>query len=147
MRVSTGLVVAAFLLTGMSGAVGGWVGVQWGLRQSPHEQGLDELLHHQLSLTAEQNARIEAMEQTFASRKSALEAEMEAANRQLADALMSDHEYGPAAKQAIHRFHAAMGALQEETAAHIMEMRTVLTPGQAATFDETIAKTLVAPAR
>lgn len=147
MRGHLGLLLGAIVLTAVSGALGGWLGVRWGLDQASHPQGLDQLLHHNLSLTGAQNAQIEAMEASFAGRKAALEAEMEAANSELARALMTDHAYGPAAKAAIGRFHAAMGALQEETAAHVMQMRTVLTPEQAATFDDTITKTLITPAR
>ncbi len=145
MRVGPGLILAAILLTGLGGAVGGWAGVQYGLSQARGEASLDEVLHHQLDLTPDQNARIEALEHDFHTRRRALEAEMEAANRDLAAALARQHSYGPEARQAIGRFHVAMGALQEASVQHILAMRAVLTPAQAKRFDAVISKTL-APA-
>lgn len=146
MKFGPGLILAAILLTGLGGAVGGWAGVQYGLREARGEASLDEVLHHRLKLTSDQDARIEALEAGFHARRHALEAEMEAANRDLAAALARDHSYGPDARQAIARFHAAMGALQEATVQHILAMRAVLTPEQAKTFDATIDETL-APGR
>lgn len=145
MRVSPGLVLAAILLTGIGGGVGGWLGVQYGLRQAHANQGLDDVLHHELRLNDLQNRRIEALEKDFAGRRKSYEAEMEAANRDLAHALATQHVFGPDAERAIARFHVAMGALQEATIEHVLAMRAVLTPNQAATFDETLSQTL-APA-
>jgi Spy/CpxP family protein refolding chaperone len=145
MRIGPGLILTAILLTGLGGAVGGWAGVQYGLGQARGEVSLDEVLHHQLDLTPAQNVRIEALERDFHARRRTLEAEMEAANRDLASALTRDHTYGPEARQAIGRFHIAMGALQEASVQHILAMRAVLTPEQAKRFDAVISKTL-APA-
>lgn len=142
MRPWPWLILAAVLLTGIGGAAGGWLGVQYGLRQAHLDQGLDDVLHHQLGLTPDQDRRIEALEADFHRRRDALEAEMEAANRDLARALAANHSYGPEARAAIHRFHAAMGELQEATIQHILAMRAVLTPAQAAAFDRTIDQTL-----
>jgi Spy/CpxP family protein refolding chaperone len=146
-RFGPGLILAAILLTGLGGALGGWAGVQYGLSQARDEASLDEVLHHQLKLTPAQNARIEALETAFHARRRALEAEMEAANRDLAAALARQHSYGPQARQAIGRSHAAMGALQEATVQHILAMRGVLTPEQAKTFDATISETLAPTGR
>ena len=146
MRVSGGLILAAILLTGLGGVIGGWVGVQYGLREAHANQGLDDVLHHELRLNDPQNRRIEALETDFAGRRHSLEAEMEAANRDLARALATQHAYGPDAEQAISRFHVAMGALQEATIKHVLAMRAVLTPAQAERFDETLTQTL-APAK
>jgi hypothetical protein len=146
MKMSAGVILAIIVMTGLGGAIGGWVGVQYGLHAAHANQGLDDVLHHQLGLTADQNSHIEVLEQDFAGRKQALDAEMEAANRDLAGALSTQHAYGPPAQQAIERFHAAMGALQEATIQHILAMRAVLTPDQAVRFDKTISEAL-APAR
>lgn len=136
------LILSAILLAGLGGAAGGWIGVQYGLRQVQANRGLDEVMHHQLDLTPEQNRRIETLEADFRKRRLVLEGEMQAANRDLARALAANHSYGPEAQQAIHRSHAAMGALQEATIQHILAMRAVLTPAQAAVFDRTISATL-----
>jgi Spy/CpxP family protein refolding chaperone len=146
MRIGPGLILAGILLTGLGGAVGGWAGVQYGLREAQSERGLDEVLHHELNLSDAQNARIETLEAGFKARRQVLEGEMEAANRDLAAALADRHSFSPQARAAIARSHAAMGALQEATIEHILAMRAVLTPEQARRFDATISETL-APAR
>ena len=146
MKLSPAIILAIILMTGLGGGIGGWFGVQYGLRAAHANQGLDEVVHHQLGLTADENAQIKVMERDFATRRKAFEAEMEAANRDLAQALANQNTYGPDAQHAIERFHGAMGGLQEATIQHILAMRSVLTPDQAAKFDTTISEALV-PAR
>ena len=72
----------------------------------------------------------------------ALQAEMRAANADLAKAIAANHAYTPQVQAAVDRFHRAMGELQKETILHVLAMRAVLTPQQAAKFDETVAKSL-----
>lgn len=137
-------IVLIVLLTALAGAAGAWVGFQYGLTRVQSNSSLDDVLHHQLGLTAEQENRIGALEAEFAKSRKALEGEMRAANRDLSAALGSEHEYGPQAKQAIERFHLAMGALQEQTIKHILAMRAALTPEQAERFDKTVLEALTA---
>jgi Spy/CpxP family protein refolding chaperone len=137
-------VVIVALMTALAAAAGGWAGIQYGLRQTDLSPGLDELLHSELGLTADQERRIETLEEQFAVRRGALENEMRAANRDLAAAIEAEHVYGPRAQSAIDRFHTAEMALQEETIKHILAMRTVLTPEQTTRFDEAIATALTA---
>ncbi|MDB5440101.1 MAG: protein of unknown function, Spy-related, partial [Caulobacteraceae bacterium] len=87
MRLSPVLILVAILLTGLGGAAGGWAGVQYGLHKVRPEPSLDEVLHHRLGLTPEQNTRIEALEHDFTAQRRELEVEMEAANRDLAHAI------------------------------------------------------------
>ena len=136
------MVIGVVLLTAVAGAAGGWIGVQYGLRQAHPSPSLDEILHNELNLTAEQEQRIHEFEAQFAIRRQALEDEMRAANRDLAAAIQAEHTYGPRAQSAIERFHAAESALQEETVKHVLEMRTVLTPEQIARFDDAISAAL-----
>lgn len=138
------MVVGVALLTALAAAAGGWAGIQYGLRQSFPNPGLDELLHTELGLAPDQEQRIEAMEAEFAARREALENEMRAANRELAAAITAEHVYGPGAQRAIERFHAAESGLQEETIKHVLAMRTVLTPEQVRRFDEAISAALTA---
>ncbi len=147
MSRTIGLVVAAVLLCAAAGAGGGWLGVEYGLSRARAAPGLDEVLHHDLQLTDQQNARIALLEHDFAAKKVGREQEMRAANRDLAAALNADHAYGPQAAAAIGRFHAAMGALQTETIEHVIAMRAILTPQQAAKFDKTVSETLAPPDR
>lgn len=136
------MVVGVGLLTAAAGAVGGWIGIQYGLSQTGPTPGLDEILHNELNLTAEQDQRIHELEAQFAIQRQTLEDEMRAANRALAAAIQAEHAYGPAAQSAIERFHTAERALQEETVKHILAMRTVLTPEQMTRFDEAISTAL-----
>lgn len=130
------------LLTALAAAGGGWAGIRYGLAQVHSNPGIDEVLHRELNLTADQNRRIESLEAQFAQRKAALDAEMRAANRELAQAIAAEHVYGPPAQSAIERFHEAERTLQEETVKHVLAMRSVLTPEQMRRFDDAISKAL-----
>lgn len=141
MTALTKTIVFAVILTAIAGAIGGWVGIQYGLKQS-RQSGVHEMLHHQLGLSPEQEKRISDIEAQFAETRRRLNGDMRAANRELADALKNDHSFSPTAKQAIGRFHAAMGALQEQTILHLLAMREVLTPEQADHFDKTVWEAL-----
>ncbi len=135
-------VSVAVLLTALAGVLGGWGGVRYGLHQAQVRPGLDEVLHHQLGLSPDQNRRIETLESAYGVRRRALNLEMRTANRELAAAIATEHAYGPGARRAVSRFHAAMGSLQDETIRHVLAMRGVLTPGQARRFDATVSKAL-----
>ena len=111
----------------------------------PAEGGeLHELMHHQLDLDPAQERRIAALEARFGQRRAQLSQALDQANAQLAEAMASEHEYGPRVAQAVDRSHMAMGELQKETLAHVFAMRAVLRPDQAAEFDRQIAAALTA---
>lgn len=143
MNSITRTVTIAIVVTAIVAAFAGWGGVQYGLRHAQTRPELDELLHHDLQLTVEQSHRIDSLEADFALRRRGPEAEMRAANRDLAAALEADHAYSPRARAAVERFHSAMGQLQELTIRHVMAMRHVLTPDQAAAFDAALHRILV----
>src|SRR3546814_12981563 len=65
------------------------------------ETELHALLHSQLDLTAQQEARIERIEADFTGRRHALEKEMRAANVRLAQAIEAEHGDGPRVTEAI----------------------------------------------
>jgi Spy/CpxP family protein refolding chaperone len=135
-------VIGVVALTLLVAVLGGWLGVQYGLRAAHPAPGLDEVLHHELHLTSDQEQRLAALESKFAARRQGLEANMRSANRDLAAAITAEHQYGPLAEQAIDHFHMAMRTLQEETIVHILAMRAVLTPEQAQQFDRTVSQVL-----
>lgn len=122
--------------------VGAWAGANYMVARAQPEAPLHDLVHRKLKLTAEQERRIDGLERTFAVRRQTLEAEMRAANADLARAIAAEHAYSPTVQQAVDRFHRAMGELQKETILHVLAMRRVLTPEQAATFDNTVVKAL-----
>ncbi len=141
-RAAAGLVALTFLVA----ALGGWLGVRLGQREVDTNLGLDRVLHHDLGLSKEQEAKIAALEASFATQRKALEGEMRLANHDLAQAIVTDHRMSPAAEQAIGRFHQAMRQLQEATTEHVLSMRAVLTPAQAAIFDRSVVRVLNADA-
>ena len=99
-------------------------------------------LHAQLSLDADQEQRLEALEASFAVRRRALELEMRAENARLADAIAAEHGNGPRVAAAVDASHRTMGQLQKETLAHIFAMRALLKPEQAAKFDAAVTRAL-----
>ncbi len=133
--------VLTVLLAALAGALGAWGGARYVLRER-HEPSLHEFVHEELALSAEQNRRLEALEQEFAVRRRVREAELRAANAELAAAIQARHEYSPQVQAAVERFHIAMGELQKETILHVLAMRTVLTPEQAVKFDRRISEAL-----
>ena len=136
------MAVAVVVLTIVAAAAGVWVGMGIGARHTHHASSLDEILHHELNLTPDQEKRISALESKFALDRQDLEMQMHAANRELARALETEHGYDDGAKAAISHFHDAMAKLQEQTIRHILDMRSVLTPEQADRFDKTVREAL-----
>ena len=108
-------------------------------RQAP---SLHSVVHKNLDLSAEQDRRLVAIETRFAARRPALEAEVRAANRELAAAIAASDGDSPQVQAAVDHFHAAMGELQKATITHVFEMRSVLTPAQAEVFDEAVVDAL-----
>lgn len=137
---SRGLILT-LVLTVVAAFGGAWMGARYVYAQR-HQPSLHEFVHKELKLTPEQKARLDVLEQDFAVKRRAREAELRAANADLARAIQARHEYSPEVKAAVDRFHDAMGALQNETILHVLAMRTVLTPQQAAQFDKRVAEAL-----
>ncbi len=131
--------------TAIAAGLAGWFGVQYGLHQN-RVSDLDTVLHHELSLTQDQDRQLESLEAKFTVKRRVYETEMRAANSDLAAAMTREQAYGPSAQQAIERFHKAMMGLQGETVRHVLAMREVLSPEQAKKFDAIIVKNLAGPA-
>lgn len=141
--VSRGLLLT-LLVTMLAGALGAWGATHYlAARRTP--PSLHEFVHRELRLTADQEQRLDRLEQDFAVRRKVREAELRAANAELAGAIQARHEYSPEVRASVERFHHAMGELQKETIVHVLEMRKVLTPEQAARFDARVAEALTEP--
>jgi nickel and cobalt resistance protein CnrR len=138
--VSRGLVLT-LLLTLLAAIGGTWIGARY-IYDQGHQPSLHEFVHEELKLAPEQRQRLDVLEQDFAVRRRAREAELRAANAELARAIQARHEYSPEVKAAVERFHDAMGELQKETILHVLAMRTILTPEQAVQFDKRIGEAL-----
>lgn len=74
------------LIAFVAALAGVFVGRAYVARQMPVETELHALLHRQLDLDPNQQARIEAIERRFAIRKQALELELRAGNARLLEA-------------------------------------------------------------
>ncbi|QJU60602.1 periplasmic heavy metal sensor [Sphingomonas sp. AP4-R1] len=136
--------VLLVVLTFAAAIAGVVIGRLYLVPDRPVENELHELLHRDLKLDAGQHARLEAIEARYAIRRQALETELRADNAWLAQAIRSEHGYGPQVAAAVDRSHQAMGALQKETLEHIFAMRAVLRPDQTGKFDDAVVKALTA---
>ena len=134
--------IITLVLAVLGAGLGAWGGAQYVLRQMQPQQPLHDLVHERLKLSPEQERRISGIERDHATRRRVLQAEMRAANAELAQAFQQHHAYTPQVQAAIDHSHAAMGALQKETMVHTLAMREVLTPQQAAVFDDMIVRSL-----
>ena len=103
---------------------------------------LHDMVHRDLDLTPEQTRKLDAIEEDYAAQRKLLEADVRAANRELADAIREGHKDSPKVEAAIDHLHMAMGALQKATIAHVFDMRAVLTPRQARAFDAEVIAAL-----
>lgn len=130
-------------LAALAAALGAWGGARY-VVGARGQASLHETVHDKLDLSAAQERRIEALEARFAGRRQALEADMRAANAELAVAIQESDGYSPQVQSAVDHFHHAMGALQKETIAHVFDMRAELTPTQAERFDAEVVRALTA---
>jgi Spy/CpxP family protein refolding chaperone len=136
------LIALTLLLSLLAATLGVWGGARYVQARLQRPPAVHQILHQQLHLTAEQDRRIDGLERDYAAKRRALEAEMRAANTDLAQAYDAAHAWTPQAQAAIDRSHHAMEALQKETMLHVLAMRGVLTPDQTAQFDATVVKSL-----
>ena len=134
------IVITAILAALASGAAT-WTSATWVMRER-QQPSLHSVVHDRLDRSAEQEKRIDAIEARFATRRPALEAEVRAANRELAAAIAASDGDTPQVQAAVDHFHTAMGDLQKATITHVFEMRSVLTPAQADVFDAAVVDSL-----
>ena len=135
-------IVLVALTAFVAAAIGVVAGRTFAPPLRPAETELHALLHRELDLTKEQHRKLDEIERRFAVRRAELEAKMRADNARLAAAISAEKGYGPRVTAAIDHSHVLMGELQKATLEHVFEMRSVLTPGQAATFDRTVVAAL-----
>lgn len=138
------IIVTAVLAALASGGAT-WASATWVMRER-QPPSLHSIVHEKLDLSAEQDRRLDVIEARFATRRPALEAEIRAANRELAAAIAASDGDTPQVQAAVDHFHTAMGDLQKATIAHVFEMRSVLTPAQAEVFDAAVVDALRADA-
>lgn len=140
-------VVLTLIVAIAVGGLGVWAGAQYVSHRAHRVSALHEVLHKRLRLSTAQERQIAQMEAEHAEQRRAFEAEMRAANVDLAKAFEQHHAYTAEVTAAIERFHHAMGELQKETIEHTLAMRSVLTPTQTKEFDATVVQSLTDAAR
>lgn len=138
--------ILTVLLAAIAAGLGAWGGATYVL-QAQREPSLHEFVHERLNLTAEQKGKLQKLEREFSITRSAREAELRLANAELAAAIDAQHKYSPEVQTAIEHFHDVMGELQKETVIHIVHMRSILTPEQAAIFDRRVSEALTEDAK
>ena len=140
MRVSRIQLLAAILLAALAGLVGALAGDRWLGHSEP--EGLHGFVHERLDLSADQSRRLEELERRFAIENAQLELALRRANASLAEAMDSEHQYGPKVTAAIDDVHEKMGDLQKATVQHVFAMREILNERQRREFDAQVARSL-----
>ncbi len=146
MAVAWKSIAVTVTLAAVASGVGAWAGATWvlGKQAAP---SLHEIVHKDLDLSPEQHRKIEDIETRFAEQRLALEGRVQAANRELAEAIKVSNGDSRVVQPAVDHFHDAMGDLQQATIAHIFEMRSVMTDAQARRFDRSMVEALSADAQ
>ena len=137
--------IITIVLALLAGFGGVWLGKR--VYDEPRQPTLHQVIHKELRLNADQEKQIAALEAAYAVQRRALEAEMRAANAELAAAIREEHGYGARVTAAVERFHGAMGRLQTVMIQHVFAMREVLTPAQREIFDNTVVSALTAESK
>lgn len=134
--------VLTVVLAAFAGAAGAWICARYVISHHAAGASLHDVVHRDLGLSADQERRLEVIEKDYAGRRATLEADIRAANRELAVAIAQGRADSPAVDAAVDHVHMAMGALQKATIAHVFEMRAVLTPEQTKRFDRAVVSAL-----
>jgi Spy/CpxP family protein refolding chaperone len=129
------------VLAALAAGLGAWGGARYVLHRDS-EPSLHSFVHEELNLSAEQDRKLEEIEREFSVVRAAREAELRMANAELAAAINAKHRYSPEVQAAVEHFHHVMGQFQKETIVHVMQMRAILTPQQAAIFDKRVSEAL-----
>ena len=133
-------IVLAVLLAALAGCLGAIAAERWANHEAG--SGLHDFVHDELTLTTDQEQRLDALEARFAVERARLEGSARAANARLAQAMENEHEYGPEVSAAIDEVHARMGDLQKATVRHVFDMREILEPEQQRQFDRKVSDAL-----
>lgn len=140
MRLSRIQLAVAILLAALAGTLGAIAADRWLRLAEP--AGLHEFVHERLDLDADQERRLDELEQRFAIESAQLELAVRRANAGLAEAMDAEHQYGPRVTSAIDEVHDNMGNLQKANVQHVFAMREILDEEQRRAFDGQVARSL-----
>ena len=134
----------------MAGGIGGWLGTRNALDADPQilplRQTVREIVSQDLKLTPDQLKNIQTIEDKYYDQRTTLRQDVATANRELADALMSDMAFGREAQQASNHVERGLGQLQRATILYVLEVRDVLTSEQQVIYDRKVRDVLTASA-
>lgn len=132
----------------VAGGIGGFMGarnlVESEEQSLPLRQTVAEIVRRDLHLTSNQAQEIQAIETRYFDRRTNLRRDVSDANRELADALMSDMAFGREAQEASNHVEQGLGELQRATIMYVLEVRDVLTPEQQMVYDRRVREALTA---
>ncbi|MGV2497638.1 periplasmic heavy metal sensor [Pelagerythrobacter aerophilus] len=140
MKIARYQIAFAILLAALAGFLGALAADRWFATSG--QTGLHDFVHEQLELTAEQDARLDQLEERYAIETAQRQLEVRRANAALAAAMDSEHQYGPKVSTAIDQVHTSMGELQKATVRHVFAMREILDEDQQREFDRQVARSL-----
>lgn len=101
-----------------------------------------QMVHQDMTLTADQKRKIDEIEDRYAHRRNALRAQIGSANAELGEALANEMALGTAASRALEHLQQGMGDLQRATILYVLEVRAVLTPQQQQVLDQKVFESL-----
>ncbi len=143
-----------FFLLSVAGAgfAGAWVG-QTALMPSHRAmmsgspKGIHALLHDELNISSQQEEQIAEVEKEYKRLKSLYNAQMKAANMELAQAIKEGGYEAPEIEDIVHKIHRAMGSLQALSLKHLADMQKILTEDQNRKLREMVVEQLQHNAR
>ena len=103
-----------------------------------------QMVHQDMTLSADQKRRIDEIEARFAHRRNELRAQIGSSNAELGEALANEMALGTAASRALEHLQQSMGDLQRATILYTLEVRAVLTPQQQQVLDQKVFESLTA---
>jgi len=133
----------------LAGGIGGYMGARNLVDAEealPLRQTVAAIVRNDLQLSSNQTQEIQAIETRYFDRRTNLRRQVTDANRELADALMSDMAFGREAQEASNHVEQGLGELQRATIMYVLEVRDVLTPEQQMVYDRRVREALTATA-
>ena len=102
-------------------------------------------LHHELNLTPEETAAINAFEPEYRQNRAALQKQFQSKIEELRQEIVSSDEFSGEAEVIIHGLHIIHGQLQELSIRHYYQMMQVLPPEKQERLRNIAAKALSVP--
>lgn len=141
MRVGPVTLIAVAVLSATLGAAG----AMWGARHTHAHASAGSFhdhIHHQMGLSAAEEARLAPIEASYQSQRKALNARLRVANRRLTAAIAVGVDAASEREAAAMETKQALVELQGLTIAHVVAMRAALDPGHHPAFDAALAASL-----